>query len=344
MRTACVQFPGEVGPVTDILDRIGLCQWFHFEDKRLLQATLNDLAELGIRHLRTGISWADYHRSNGERWYDYQMDALADADVEVLLSIWHVPPSLSENGRCSGPPRQLRDYADFVGQIIDRYQGKFHYLELWNEPNNRIKWDFVNCDPDWSKFAKMISAAAYWAKCSGQTTVLGGMIPVDHYWLENLALRGALDCIDIVGIHAFPGMWTGDSYWWDSPNQWSDWSSKIRAIEQYTGNRPVWVTETGYATCKGNSPLPGCFREQTFRLFDAVCAPAKRLYWYCVRDMSYDFPCIEMAEDGGRIDYREYHLGLTTSNGRRKPAWHLLYQLLQKESISAVSIAATRQI
>jgi hypothetical protein len=79
-------------------------------------------------------------------------------------------------------------------------------------------------------------------------------------------------------------MWTGDSYWWDSPDQWSDWSSKIRAIEQYAGNRPVWVTETGYATCKGNSPLPGCLREQTFRLFDAVCAPAKRLYWFRVLD------------------------------------------------------------
>lgn len=327
----------------DLRNRIGLCQWFHFEDKGLLRATLNDLAELGIRHLRTGISWADYHRVNGERWYDYQMDALADAGVEVLLSIWHVPPSLSEGGCCSAPPKRLRDYADFVGQIIERYRGKFDYLELWNEPNNRLKWDFVRYDPDWSKFAEMIAAAAHWAKFCGQSTVLGGMIPVDPYWLDNLAQRGALDCIDIIGIHAFPGMWTGDAYWWDWPEQWSGWSSKIRGIERYVAHRPVWVTETGYATCEGNTPLPGGFQDQKHRLFDAVRAPAERLYWYCVRDLPYSCPCIEMTEDGGRIDFREYHLGLSTSNGVRKAAWHFLYQLLRKESLACSSMATARQ-
>lgn len=313
----------------DIRNRIGLCQWFPFEDKRLLQATINDLAELGICHLRTGISWADYHRLNGERWYDYQMAALADAAIDVLLSIWHVPPSLSENGCCSGPPKRLRDYADFIWQIIERYRGKFNYLELWNEPNNRLKWDFVNYDPDWSKFAEMVAAAAHWAKCSGQRTVLGGIIPVDSCWLDNLAQRGALDWIDIVGIHAFPGMWTGDAYWWDWPKQWSGWNSKIRGIEWHTQGRPVWVTETGYATCEGNSPRPAGFEEQANRVLDAIRAPAERLYWYSVRDMSYDCPCIEMTEDGGRIDYREYHLGLSTWNGQRKFSWHLLHQLLR---------------
>jgi hypothetical protein len=84
----------------------------------------------------------------------------------------------------------------------------------------------------------------------------------------------------------------------------------------------------------------GGFKEQAYRLLDAVRAPAKRLYWYCVRDMSYDCPCIEMTEDGGRIDYREYHLGLTTSQGRRKPAWYLLYELLRRASVPCVSIAA----
>jgi CDP-paratose 2-epimerase len=297
----------------------------------MVNAAISDLAELGIKHLRTGISWADYHRPGGEKWYDYQMETLAAAGLKVLLSIWHTPPSLSESGSCSGPPRRLLDYADFVGEIIERYPGKFDYLELWNEPNNRLKWNFVDFDPQWAKFGEMIGAAAYWAKRLGQRTVLGGMIPVDRYWLNNLAQRGVLEWIDVVAIHAFPGMWTGQSYWWDWPQHWSGWQSKIQGIQPYTKDLPIWVTESGYATCKGNTPRPGGFVEQSRRLSDAICAPVERLYWYCVRDLSNDYACIEMTEDGGRIDYREYHLGLTTVSGERKLAWHTLRRVLHEE-------------
>ena len=35
---------------------MGLCQWFHFEDHRLEDA-VRTMRQLGIRHLRTGLSW-----------------------------------------------------------------------------------------------------------------------------------------------------------------------------------------------------------------------------------------------------------------------------------------------
>ena len=320
-----------------IRDRIGLCQWFQFEDRSLLTATISDLAELGIEHLRTGISWADYHRPGGKLWYDFQMQTLADAGLKILLSIWHTPPSLSESGSCSGPPRRLLDFADFVDEIVGRYGGKFDSLELWNEPNNRLKWNFSGYDPDWSKFAEMIAGAAYWAKNLGQRTVLGGMIPVDHHWLAALQSRGALDCIDVVAIHAFPGMWTDSTHWWDWPTHWRGWSSKIQDIVPHSNGRPIWVTESGYATCKGNTRNAGGFIEQSIRLSEALRAPTERLYWYCARDLSYDYACIEMTEDGGRIDHREYHLGLTAVNGQRKPAWWTLRAALADEALKADS-------
>ena len=37
---------------------LGICQWFHFEDPRLDEA-VRWLKRLGVRHLRTGLSWAD---------------------------------------------------------------------------------------------------------------------------------------------------------------------------------------------------------------------------------------------------------------------------------------------
>ena len=315
---------------TGIRQRLGLCQWFHFNEKDLLRDTISDLAELGIRHLRTGISWADYHRPEGERWYDYQMETLADAGLKVLLSIWHTPPSLSESGSCYGPPRRVFDFADFIDEIVERYAGKFDYLELWKD--NRLKWNSVGCDPDWSRFAEMIGAAAMRAKHLGQRTVLGGMIPVDNCWLKSLAQRGVLDCIDVVAIHAVPGIWAGSSYRWDWPHTWSGWSQEIQGIRAYTNGRPVWVTESGYATCKGNTRSPGGYIEQSQRFSEAMRAPVERLYWYCVRDMPYSDPCIEVGEDGGRIDHREYHFGLKTIRGERKLAWWALRRALDEES------------
>src|SRR5215207_3883724 len=100
-------------------DKIGVCQWFHFEDDATLNQTVELLHELNIRHLRTGISWADYYRPGGKQWYDRQMRALADFDV--LLSIWHTPPSISEGNSCNSPPKRLRDYADFIDHVISDY-------------------------------------------------------------------------------------------------------------------------------------------------------------------------------------------------------------------------------
>ena len=43
--------------------------------------------------------------------------------------------------------------------------------------------------------------------------MLGGMIPVDHTWLQLTETYGALAYMDIVAIHGFPEMW-----WEDAPN------------------------------------------------------------------------------------------------------------------------------
>src|SRR5688572_27095052 len=88
-------------------DRFGICQWFHYEDYRNLERAAALLGELGVRHLRTGISWADYHRPGAETWYRNLFERLAD--FELLVSVWHTPPSISEGNHCASPPRRLGD-------------------------------------------------------------------------------------------------------------------------------------------------------------------------------------------------------------------------------------------
>lgn len=305
-------------------DRIGVCQWFHYEAHEDLERCVELLQELGVRHLRTGISWADFHRPGGRAWYDWQMATLKQAGLEILLSVWHTPPSLSEGGICASPPRDLNAYAAFIDFVIDLYGDDFQELELWNEPNNRYKWDFLAYDPQWQKFGAMVGAAAYWAKQRGKTTVLGGMIPVDPHWLDLMRGYGVLEWIDVVAIHGFPGMWWPGERNWEWFRDWHGWNAKLASIAEHAAGRPVWVTETGLATCDRLNGCPERHAQQVQKLDEAVRAPSERIYWYSLMDLDPTRPALE----GFHVDENEYHLGLVTYDGRRKPAFHRLKRLL----------------
>jgi CDP-paratose 2-epimerase len=247
------------------------------------------------------------------------------AEFEVLLSVWHTPPSLAEGGTCSSPPRRLRDYADFIDTLITNHGRQFAALELWNEPNNRYKWDFPRFDPGWRKFAEMVGSAAYWARQRNVTTVLGGMIPIDPHWLRLMRDHGVLEYCDVIAIHGFPGMWWNDAPNWDWYQHWQGWPEKIQTINALAPSRPIWITETGLATWHREGNAPGRFHDQVTRLHEAIAAPVPRLYWYTLIDLD---PAREAIE-GFHVDENEYHLGLVTHDGEPKPAFHALAEMLR---------------
>src|SRR5690606_5988612 len=115
--------------------------------------------------------------------------------------------------KTSSPPREPKDYADFIDMMITRYGRHFEWIELWNEPNNLNDWDW-RLDPDWKIFSCMIGMAAHWAKYRGKKTLLGGMCPTDPNWIDLIGQHGALAHIDAVGIHGFPGTWEFENETW----------------------------------------------------------------------------------------------------------------------------------
>jgi beta-xylosidase len=100
---------------------MGLCQWFHFEDHRLDQA-VGWLRRLGVRHLRTGLSWADSFRPNALAWFDRQMDALAEFDVTVTFCF--TPEHRGIEPHHTSPPIDVNEFADFCAGMIARYCDK----------------------------------------------------------------------------------------------------------------------------------------------------------------------------------------------------------------------------
>ena len=96
----------------------GICQWFHFEDHRLEQA-VHWLRRLGVRHVRTGLSWADSLRPNALEWFDRQMRALEE--FEVTVTFCFTPESRGVRPHHTSPPLQVEEFAEFCARMIRRY-------------------------------------------------------------------------------------------------------------------------------------------------------------------------------------------------------------------------------
>ena len=110
-KPAIAQFP-EYAPA------MGICQWFHFEDHRLDDA-VRWLRRLGVRHLRTGLSWADSRRPNADAWFDRQMRALEPFDV--TLTFCFTPEASGLRPHHTSPPRDVDEFADFCARMVRRY-------------------------------------------------------------------------------------------------------------------------------------------------------------------------------------------------------------------------------
>ena len=293
----------------------GILEWFRPGEYEEVKAAIADFKNLGITHLRTGISWADWFVPGTMEWYDWLLPELGK-QVEILPCFLYTPPSWGEMPRTSAPPKELESFADFIDVMIDRYGDQFEWVELWNEPNNIVEYDFT-LDSNWDKFSIMIGKAAYWAQQRGKKTALGGMSPIDPNWLRLMAQKGTLANIDAVGIHGFPDVFS---------QQWNGWAEKIISIrnvlKEFGLEKELWISEVGFSTWQHDEV------KQYEELKKVLQTDVERVYWYSLRDLEP-----QIATVGGfHLDEREYHFGLRKADGGKK----LLYRLLERGGVDAL--------
>jgi beta-xylosidase len=97
---------------------LGLCQWFNYEDHRLLDA-VEWMKRLGVTYLRTGLSWADLFRPNALDWFDRQMTALAD--IRVTVTFCFTPAHRGIAPHHTSAPMAAEEFASFCGDMIRRH-------------------------------------------------------------------------------------------------------------------------------------------------------------------------------------------------------------------------------
>ncbi|MBD3345186.1 MAG: beta-xylosidase [Chitinivibrionales bacterium] len=99
----------------------GICQWFSYEDPRL-DTAVELFKRLEVKKIRTGISWADWHRPDAVQWFDRQMKALEPFDVSLTLCF--TPPSRGRKPHHTSPPIVPEEFSWFADEIARRYIGR----------------------------------------------------------------------------------------------------------------------------------------------------------------------------------------------------------------------------
>lgn len=183
---------------------------------------------------------------------------------------------------------------------------------LWNEPNNLSHWDF-EIDSDWSLFARMINLAAdaVHHERPGLPVVLGGISPIDPFFLQRMQDFGVLDRVDAIALHGFPLDW---NHW-----QIDEWPAKIDEVRAVTGKKPIWISEVGVSSF-------GAEEVQEFglaRTFTLLRNRAPRIHWYSLYDLPKAWPATTRhRESEGSSYYRHFYMGLLREDGTPKPAFH----------------------
>jgi beta-xylosidase len=111
----------------ELTPSMGICQWFHFEDHRLDDAVAW-LRRLGVKHLRTGLSWADSFRPNAEAWFDRQMDALKE--FEVTVTYCFTPEHRGVAPHYTSAPLVPQEFAEFCARMTERYAPRASTAEI----------------------------------------------------------------------------------------------------------------------------------------------------------------------------------------------------------------------
>ncbi|MEW5959723.1 MAG: beta-galactosidase, partial [Chloroflexota bacterium] len=181
-------------------------------------ANIGHMKALGFGWVKFQMPWKEVEPAPGSySWdmWDELIGAYSANGIKILLSIPKAPAWARPAGRCGeaaeGLPADPAQYAEFVGRVADRYRGKAHMIEIWNEQNLWYEAGGRGCmDP--ASYVKMLQLSYQAIKSvnpnmivvSSALTPAGnvGDIAVDDFdYLNAMYAHGAKGYFDALGAH-----------------------------------------------------------------------------------------------------------------------------------------------
>ncbi|MBU1749879.1 MAG: glycoside hydrolase family 5 protein, partial [Chloroflexi bacterium] len=240
------------------------------------ERTLNLAQELGVIWLGQQVVWRDFEGVQGQRDFRFLDDAVHEASArgfKLLLSVTKAP-RWAYQGDAIDPGA----YADFCAALAARYNnpaqpgpGQVQAIEVYNEPNLAAEWG-APCNA--VAYAALLKRAYAAIKGVDRRIVVvsAGLTPTGVYdpyvalddvaFLQQVKAAGGLAACDAVGVHVSgfnnPPEATVNSRCGENPMYGchaSFYVLRYRELQAIAGQKPLWVTECGYASTR--DPAPG---------------------------------------------------------------------------------------
>ncbi|MBQ3333921.1 MAG: beta-galactosidase [Thermoguttaceae bacterium] len=219
----------------------GVCAHISFGDEQL-DKKLRAIREAGIRFVRADFTWSAIEYPRGT-WNFEKIDAtMAEMDKYGLkmLPILYYPTDWSR------PTAEHLDcWEEYIRTVVSRYQDRIRFWEIWNEENLDQFWF---AEPNPADYAKVLTAAGRVIhQIDPELKVIyGGTSGIPQAYIEESFKAGALEGFDVMAIHPYrEGL--------GAPGADSGFIRGIESLrsllERYgDGDRPIWITEMGWAS------------------------------------------------------------------------------------------------
>lgn len=234
------------------------------------------------------LRWGDFSPAPGQMdWsgFDRVVEAASAQGLRVMLSIVTAPEwSRPSVGGKEGPPDDLNAFAKFVGEVVDRYQGRVQAIEVWNEQNIDAEWKTNPQAVSPERYVEMLKLAyqTIKAKDPNMMVISGALSPTGFFgggcsaagcddlpYLERMTALGFLEYADCIGVHANGYNMPPDKRYdegyndptatfrgpFDNPvtASWSFRSTLEKYREITGGQKQLCVTEFGWGSYEGLS-------------------------------------------------------------------------------------------
>lgn len=232
----------------------------------------------GVFWVRQQVAWEDMQDRSGTIHWGELDDIVAEAHangVKVMIGIVRSPSWATPDRRNGMPAREhFGTFANFMGTMADRYQGRVQAYEIWNEQNLAHENGGTVASAD--HYVDMLAAAYDAIKAADPNAIVvsGGCsstetnepsvavsdVTFSYQMLSNPNFRA-----DVVGVHPGGQYNPPDTMWPDNPGPGPHWQTSrefyfrrvedIRQVMIDTGHadKQMWVTEFGWATAN-NTP------------------------------------------------------------------------------------------
>jgi hypothetical protein len=251
---------------------------------------------MGIRWTRihdceTVTHWLTAEPEKGRFvWFDDKVALAREHGIRVLGEFLRVPqwassaPAEVQGGAVHlYPPRDLKQFADYVLAVVGHYRKDIHHWEIWNEPYGEGFWR--GTPEQYAELAKVAAAAI--RRADPEAVVLAPCIhPGSTQWVKRALAAGATADADVFSYHGYgllvPRGYRSVAEWsrYKRPSPLPVWNSETGvSSESFLRNVPDRFVD-GYTTWLGAIPCDQA-AEQAVKLFVlALAGGAERYFHY----------------------------------------------------------------